>query len=61
MLQEKYIRDFLTLWATIDPVSTLLIFAALTRGMDRVQRNRMALKASLYAGIILLGSIIYGP
>jgi multiple antibiotic resistance protein len=60
MLQEKFIRDFLTLWATIDPISTLLIFAALTRGMDQEQRNRMALKANVYAGIILLGSIVMG-
>jgi multiple antibiotic resistance protein len=60
MLQEKFIRDFLTLWATIDPISTLIIFAALTRGMDQEQRNRMALKASIYAGIILLGAIVVG-
>ncbi len=60
MLQEKFIRDFLTLWATIDPISTLLIFVAVTRGMDRERRNRTALKATLYSGAILLGSIIIG-
>jgi multiple antibiotic resistance protein len=60
MHQEKFIRDFLILWATIDPISTLLIFAAITRGMDKGQRSRMALKATLYAGIILIGSLIAG-
>ncbi len=60
MHQEKFIRDFLTLWATIDPISTLLIFVAVTRGMDRERRNRTALKAILYSGVILVGSIIIG-
>jgi multiple antibiotic resistance protein len=60
MLYEKYLRDFLTLWATIDPISTLLIFVALTRGMDQQTRARMARKATLYAGAILIGSLIVG-
>lgn len=60
MLSEKFIRDFLTLWATIDPISTLLIFVALTRGMDGQARARMARKAVLYAGIILIASLILG-
>ena len=60
MLTEKYIRDFLTLWATIDPISTLLIFVSLTRGMDARTRMRMARKATLYSGAILLGSLVAG-
>jgi multiple antibiotic resistance protein len=60
MLSEKFIRDFLTLWATIDPISTLLIFVALTRGMDGQTRARMARKAVFYAGVILIASLIVG-
>lgn len=60
MLLEKFLRDFLILWATIDPISTLLIFVALTRGMDGQARSRMARKAVLYAGIILIASLIVG-
>lgn len=60
MLPEKLIRDFLTLWATIDPISTLLIFVALTRGMDATARARMARKAVIYAGAILIVSLIVG-
>jgi multiple antibiotic resistance protein len=60
MLYEKFIRDFLTLWATIDPISTLLIFAALTRGMDEQARARTARKAAVYSGFILLGSLVVG-
>lgn len=60
MAPEKFIRDFLTLWATIDPISTLLIFVALTRGMDRPARARMALKATLYSGLILIGALVVG-
>jgi len=27
---QKFLRDFLVLWATIDPISTLLIVTGLT-------------------------------
>ncbi|MBM3124198.1 MAG: MarC family protein [Chloroflexi bacterium] len=60
MLHEKFIRDFLILWATIDPISTLLIFAALTRSMGEETRARMARKAAVYSGFILLGSLVVG-
>lgn len=60
MLQEKFIRDFLTLWATIDPLSTLLIFIAITRGMDDKKRSLVAFKAIIYSGVILIGSLIVG-
>lgn len=60
MLSEKVIRDFLILWATIDPISTLLIFAALTKNLDPTQRKRIALKAILYSGTLLIASIVIG-
>jgi len=60
MLVEKYIRDALMLWTTIDPIGTLSLFAALTAGLTAEMRKRTALKATLYATAILVGSILIG-
>jgi multiple antibiotic resistance protein len=57
---EMAIKDFLFLWATIDPVSTVFIFAALTAKMTAQARNTIALKAVIYAGVVLFGSIVIG-
>ena len=60
MLVEKYIRDALMLWTTIDPIGTLSLFAALTAGLTEEIRKKTALKATLYATAILVGSIVIG-
>ena len=60
MLEEKYIRDALMLWTTIDPIGTLSLFAALTAGLTEEMRKKTALKATLYATAILVGSIVIG-
>jgi len=60
MLVEKYIRDALMLWTTIDPIGTLSLFAALTAGLTDEVRKKTALKATLYATAILVGSIVMG-
>jgi multiple antibiotic resistance protein len=60
MLVEKYIRDALMLWTTIDPIGTLSLFAALTAGLTEEIRKKTALKAILYATAILVGSIVIG-
>lgn len=57
---QKFLRDFLILWATIDPISTVLIFAGLASRLGPKQRRRVALRAILYSGIILVGSAILG-
>ena len=60
MLVEKYIRDALMLWTTIDPIGTLSLFAALTAALTDEERKRTALKATLYATAILVGSMVIG-
>ena len=60
MQLEQLIKDALILWATIDPVGTLAIFAALTHRMDTKQRFKTALKATLYSGVILIGAVLIG-
>ena len=48
------------LWATIDPVGTLAIFASVTATLTPALRRKTALKATLYSAAILLGSIVIG-
>lgn len=57
---EKVIRDFMTLWTTIDPISNLALFAGLTAAMHRSERRRVAWRASLYAAIVLVVAVIIG-
>jgi len=57
---EKYLGDALMFWATIDPIGTLSLFAALTAGMPAQRRSKTALRATLYSGAILIGAIVIG-
>jgi multiple antibiotic resistance protein len=57
---EKSLRDAAMLWATIDPVGTLALFAALTVRVPAPERRRMALRATLYAAVVLIGCIVIG-
>jgi multiple antibiotic resistance protein len=57
---EKFIQDLLILWATIDPIGTLALFASLASKQDDAQRRKTAVKAVLYSGAILLGAIVVG-
>ncbi len=59
-MTDKLIRDALILWATIDPIGTLAIFASIPGGLTEAARRRTALKAVLYAGGILVGAVIIG-
>jgi multiple antibiotic resistance protein len=55
---EKIIRDFMTIWTTIDPISNLALLAGLTAAMNRGERRRIAWRASLYAAIVLVVAVI---
>lgn len=57
---EKYMSDFMMLWATIDPIGTLALFAGVTAHMNAKERRKTAFKATIYAAIILLGAIAVG-
>jgi multiple antibiotic resistance protein len=57
---EKIIRDFMTIWTTIDPISNLALFAGLTAAMHRSERRRIAWRASVYAAIVLVVAVIVG-
>jgi multiple antibiotic resistance protein len=44
---------FGTLFAIVNPLSTSLVFMKITRGMDKKERQKIALKSSTYAFIAL--------
>jgi multiple antibiotic resistance protein len=57
---EKIIRDFMTIWTTVDPITNLALFAGLTAAMNRRERRRIAWRASLYATIVLIVAVVIG-
>jgi multiple antibiotic resistance protein len=57
---EKIIRDFMTIWTTIDPISNLALFSGLTAARHRTERRRIAWRASLYAAIVLVVAVVIG-
>lgn len=59
-MTDKYLRDALILWATIDPIGTLVLFLSLTTQLSAGERRKIAGKAVLYAGSILVVSILVG-
>src|SRR6266481_1593624 len=59
-LLVKICKDFATIWTTIDPIGNVAIFAGLTASLTRVERHRTALRASLYAAVILVVAVVAG-
>ena len=56
----KISKDFATIWTTIDPIGNVALFAALTASLTRAERRRTALRASMYAAIILVVAVVAG-
>ena len=54
------LTSFTTFFATIGPLEAAVLFAALTPSMARADRRRLAITATLIAGIILLASTLFG-
>jgi multiple antibiotic resistance protein len=52
----KISKDFATLWTTIDPIANVALFAGLTASLTRKERHLTALKAVIYATIILIAA-----
>jgi multiple antibiotic resistance protein len=59
-LTEKIIRDFVTIWTTVDPISNVALFAGLTASLTASERRRVAFRASIYAAIILVVAVVAG-
>src|SRR5438128_2405768 len=52
----KISKDFATLWTTIDPIGNVALFAGLTAALTRSERHRTAMRAVIYATIILVAA-----
>jgi multiple antibiotic resistance protein len=56
----KISKDFATLWTTIDPIGNVALFAGLTAALTRTERHLTALRAVIYAAIILVAAMTVG-
>src|SRR6266478_3402422 len=56
----KISKDFATIWTTIDPIGNVAIFAGLTASLTRADRRRTALRATVYAAVILVVAVVAG-
>src|SRR5437764_3010058 len=56
----KISKDFATLWTTIDPIGNVALFAGLTAALSRADRHWTALRACIYATIILVVAMTAG-
>jgi multiple antibiotic resistance protein len=56
----KISKDFATLFTTINPIATLALFAGLTASFTRAERHWTALRACVYATIILVAAMTVG-
>ena len=56
----KVFKDFATIWTTIDPIGNVAIFAGLTASLTAAERHRTALRATLYATVILVVAVVAG-
>lgn len=57
---DRMVQDFLIIWATIDPIGTMALFAGLTAKLSPANRRKTAYKAIAYATAVLLGAIVIG-
>jgi len=56
----KISKDFATIWTTIDPIGNVALFVGLTALLTRKERHLTALRAVIYASIILVGCMTAG-
>jgi multiple antibiotic resistance protein len=59
-LLVKITRDFATIFAIVNPIGTMALFAGLTAKLSRAERHFIALRASIYSAIILIVAVLAG-
>jgi multiple antibiotic resistance protein len=53
-------ETFVTLFVITDPIGNAPIFVAITRNLTPAQRQRAAIRASVAAGLLILGFAVFG-
>src|SRR5213595_2634846 len=56
----KISKDFATIWTPIDPIGNVAIFAVLTASLMPAERRLTALRACVYATVILVVAVVAG-
>lgn len=56
----RFVQDAAVLFATIDPIGSVLVFVAVTQGRTPAERRRIARKAVSIAGAILVAFMVLG-
>jgi multiple antibiotic resistance protein len=51
---QLIIENFIGFWVVIDPIGTIPVFIAVTKSLSAEQRRNIAIKAVVYAALILL-------
>ena len=59
-MYELFLSAFITLFVVIDPPGCAPIYAGLTKGATARQARVMAIRATLIAGLILIGFALFG-
>jgi len=57
---EELISGFIVLWAVIDPIGTIPVFIAVTKGYDEVEKKEIAVFSSLIAFGVLFFFMVMG-
>jgi len=57
---ESFLKFFVVFFLVVEPISLVPVFASLTEGANESYRRRMAIKAVLVAGAIILGFALSG-
>ena len=57
---EIILANFIFFFAVIDPIATIPVFIAVTKGYDRAVKRRIAFLATLVAGLVLLFFVVAG-
>ena len=60
MLLDYAISALLTLFVVVDPIAMAPTFLVVTEGMPRASRRSVAVRASIIAGVILIGTALIG-
>ena len=54
MMWEDILKDFIYLWAVIDPIGSIPVFMAVTAGCSQAVQRQIAYRAIITAGIVLI-------
>lgn len=57
---DSILKDFIYLWAVIDPVGSIPVFIAVTAGTSKVVQRKIAIRAVVTAGLVLMLFIVGG-